>query len=145
MPNNEYADLFFGADLAAVDPDIHRIIELEEERQARRIILIPSESLAPKPVRAALGSAFNNIYAEGYPPTRMVKDDEDMLLQFDHELINYRRYADRRLQGRGLRQLHRVPGSAPRRPPPGHRTNAGRPPLRQRSGPLRRRRQLGRL
>ena len=96
MPKNEYADLFFGADLAAVDPDINKIIELEEERQARRIILIPSESMAPKPVRAALGSVFNNIYAEGYPPTRMVKDDEEMLLHLDHELINYRRYADRR-------------------------------------------------
>jgi len=96
MPKNEYADLFFGAELSAIDPDINEIIELEEERQARRIILIPSESMAPAPVRAALGSVFNNIYAEGYPPTRMVKDDEDMLMQLDHELINYRRYADRR-------------------------------------------------
>ncbi|MBC7238380.1 MAG: hypothetical protein H5T69_21275, partial [Chloroflexi bacterium] len=50
----------------------------------------------PKPVRTALGSVFNNIYAEGYPPTRMSKDDEDVLLDFDWELANYRRYADRR-------------------------------------------------
>ncbi len=96
MPDKDYASLYFGADLSSVDPDIHRLIELEEERQKRRIILIPSESIAPKPVRTALGSVFNNIYAEGYPPTRMSKDDEDVLLDFDWELANYRRYADRR-------------------------------------------------
>ena len=96
MPDKDYAASYFGADLAKVDPDIQRIIELEEERQKRRIILIPSESMAPAPVRAALGSVFNNIYAEGYPPTRMSQDSEETLLQADWELVNYRRYADRR-------------------------------------------------
>ena len=96
MPEKDYATSYFGADLAQVDPDIHGIIKLEEERQQRRIILIPSESMAPAPVRAALGSVFNNIYAEGYPPTRMSQDDEDTLLRADWELVNYRRYADRR-------------------------------------------------
>jgi glycine hydroxymethyltransferase len=92
----DYASQYFGADLRDVDPDIQRIIDLEEERQARRIILIPSESMAPRPVRIALGSVFNNIYAEGYPPTKMSKEDEDLLLQFDYELVSYRRYSDRR-------------------------------------------------
>ena len=96
MPKKDYANAYFGADLAAIDPDIHRIVQWEEERQKRRIILIPSESVAPAPVRAALGSVFNNIYAEGYPPTRMSQDDEETLLKADWELVNYRRYADRR-------------------------------------------------
>ena len=59
-----------------VDPDIDAIIEYEEERQARKLILIPSESMAPQAVRQALGSVFNNVYAEGYPPLRMTRDDE---------------------------------------------------------------------
>jgi len=96
MPKQDYAGLYFGANLSDIDPDIKQFIDLEEERQKRRVILIPSESIAPAPVRAALGSVFNNIYAEGYPPTRMGQDDEATLLQADWELVNYRRYADRR-------------------------------------------------
>jgi len=96
MPDKAYHDIFWSADVADVDPDIDRIIRLEEERQARRIILIPSESFCPLPVRQALGSVFTNIYAEGYPPTRMVQDDEELLLDLDHQLATYRRYADRR-------------------------------------------------
>ena len=93
---SEYWDIFFGADLAIVDAGIARLIHLEEERQAGRIILIPSESIAPAPVRAALGSVFNNIYAEGYPALRMVRDDEQLLLDVEHQLSYYRRYGDRR-------------------------------------------------
>jgi glycine hydroxymethyltransferase len=88
--------MYLGANLAEVDPDIGGMIALEEERQARRIILIPSESIAPAPVRAALGSVFNNIYAEGYPPLRMTRDDEALVLDLGHQLAYYRRYADRR-------------------------------------------------
>jgi glycine hydroxymethyltransferase len=79
-----------------VDPDIDAIIGREEERQTRKLILIPSESMAPKAVRQALGSVFNNVYAEGYPPLRMTRDDEGMLLDISHQLVYYRRYADRR-------------------------------------------------
>ncbi len=89
-------DFIFRGGLADLDADIHHLIELEEERQARRIILIPSESMAPAAVREALGSVFSNIYAEGYPPLRMTRDDEDLLLDYDHQLAYYRRYADRR-------------------------------------------------
>ena len=96
MNHASYADRFLEANLAAVDPDIEEIIALETERQTRQIILIPSESIAPLAVRRALGSVFNNIYAEGYPPTRMTHDDEALLLDFDHQLAHYRRYADRR-------------------------------------------------
>jgi glycine hydroxymethyltransferase len=92
----EYWDLVFGKDLAEVDPDVANLIAFEEERQARKLIMIPSESYCPKPVREALGSVFNNIYAEGYPRLQMTRDEIDLLLQFDHELSYYRRYADRR-------------------------------------------------
>jgi glycine hydroxymethyltransferase len=94
--NQEYWDLVFGKDLAEVDPDVANLITFEEERQARKLIMIPSESYCPKPVREALGSVFNNIYAEGYPRLQMTRDEAELLLQFDHELAHYRRYADRR-------------------------------------------------
>ncbi|HIC93321.1 MAG TPA: hypothetical protein EYP09_03615, partial [Anaerolineae bacterium] len=63
MQNRSYWDLVFGRELAEIDPDVARLIEFEEERQARKIILIPSESYCPKPIREALGSVFNNVYA----------------------------------------------------------------------------------
>jgi glycine hydroxymethyltransferase len=94
--SQEYWNLVFGKDLAEVDPDVADLIAFEEERQARKLIMIPSESYCPKPVREALGSVFNNIYAEGYPRLQMTQDEEELLLQFDHELAHYRRYADRR-------------------------------------------------
>ena len=55
---SEYADRFFGADVADVDPRLETLIQLETERQRRRIILIPSESYAPLSVRQALGSVL---------------------------------------------------------------------------------------
>ena len=58
---------FFTTALQTLDPDVHDLIGYEAERQARKIIMIPSESQAPEAVRAALGSVFQNIYAEGYP------------------------------------------------------------------------------
>ncbi|RLC75483.1 MAG: serine hydroxymethyltransferase [Chloroflexi bacterium] len=111
---SEYWDTYLGANLADVDPDIERIIALEKERQARRIILIPSASIAPAPVRAALGSVFNNIYAEGYPPLRMTRDDEELLLDMGHQLAYYRRYADRRFY-KGADYVHFVETLAQRR------------------------------
>jgi glycine hydroxymethyltransferase len=89
-------DYMFHADLANLDGDVQHLIQLEEERQSRRIILIPSESMAPAAVREALGSVFSHIYAEGYPPLRMTRDDETLLLDYGHQLAYYRRYADRR-------------------------------------------------
>jgi len=96
VKNQNYWNLVFGKDLAEIDPDVARLIEFEEERQARKIILIPSESYCPKSVRQALGSVFNNVYAEGYPRLQMSRDEIELLLDFDHELSYYRRYADRR-------------------------------------------------
>jgi len=55
MNETTYSDAFLGTDLGVVDPDIDAIIGCEEERQARKLILIPSESMAPRAVRQALG------------------------------------------------------------------------------------------
>jgi glycine hydroxymethyltransferase len=114
MPDASYAQRFLTADLAGVDPNVGHIIALEAERQSRQIILIPSESIAPPAVLQALGSVFNNIYAEGYPPTRMEHDDPDLLVEFDHQLAYYRRYADRRFY-KGATYVHFVETLAQRR------------------------------
>ncbi|MHC4943267.1 MAG: glycine cleavage system aminomethyltransferase GcvT [Planctomycetota bacterium] len=86
----------FEDDLALVDPEIKRLMDLEDERQLRKIILIASESVAPRAVRQALDSSFTNLYAEGYPSTRMIRSKERPLLNFDHHLSFFRRYYDRR-------------------------------------------------
>ncbi|MEJ5198285.1 MAG: hypothetical protein WHX53_05135, partial [Anaerolineae bacterium] len=112
--HSEYWNRFLGADLGLVDPDIEAIIGFEEERQVRKLIMIPSESIAPLAVRQALGSVFNNVYAEGYPPLRMTRDDEETLLDFDHQLAYYRRYGDRRFY-KGVDYVHFIETLAQRR------------------------------
>jgi glycine hydroxymethyltransferase len=89
-------DFLFRGNLAELDPAIYELTQLEAERQYRKLILIPSESQAPMAVREALSSAFQNIYAEGYPreETRMMSEKE--ILDFPARLVNFRRYADRR-------------------------------------------------
>ena len=114
MASDAYWELFLGEETADIDPDIGEIIDFEEERQARKLIMIPSESMAPKAVRAALGSVFNNVYAEGYPPLRMTRDPEERLLDVPHQLAYYRRYADRRFY-KGVDYIHFVETLAQRR------------------------------
>ncbi len=89
-------DLLFRGDIADLAPHVAQLIEREAERQARKLIMIPSESYAPLAVRQALGSVFQNIYAEGYPAVRATRDPEALLLDDAHQLAYYRRYADRR-------------------------------------------------
>lgn len=90
------ADFLFRGSLAELDPQIHELIHLEAERQYRKLILIPSESAAPAAVREALGSVFQNIYAEGYPDdeTRWLSEEE--ILNYDLRLTHFRRYSDPR-------------------------------------------------
>ncbi|PWH17703.1 MAG: glycine cleavage system aminomethyltransferase GcvT [Ardenticatenia bacterium] len=114
MDTSAYARRFLTAELDHIDADIAHLIALEAERQARQIILIPSESIAPPAVLQALGSVFNNVYAEGYPPTRMTQDNLDLLLEFDHQLAYYRRYGDRRFY-KGTTYVHFVETLAQRR------------------------------
>ena len=82
--------------LIDIDPQTAALIAAEEHRQREKIILIPSSSLTPKPVREALGSVFTSVYAEGYPRKAMMASDPDDLAELDVQLASYRRYADRR-------------------------------------------------
>jgi glycine hydroxymethyltransferase len=86
----------FKASLESLDPDVHKLIQLESERQKRRIILIPSESASPIAVREALGSTFQNIYAEGYPNEDTRQMSEVEILDYKTRLAFYRRYSDPR-------------------------------------------------
>ena len=90
------SDFLFRGSLAKLDSDVYELTQLEAERQARKLILIPSESTAPMAVREALGSAFQNIYAEGYPDedTRWMSEEE--ILDYPARLAYYRRYGDPR-------------------------------------------------
>lgn len=89
-------DFIFRGSLSDIDPDIDHLIQQERERQFRKLIMIPSESQAPDAIREALGSVFQNIYAEGYPDeeTRWMAEDE--ILDYTARLNHYRRYADPR-------------------------------------------------
>ncbi len=89
-------DFLFRGSLADLDPEVYRLTQLEAERQARKLILIPSESQAPLAVREAMGSAFQNIYAEGYPDDEWRRMSEAELLDYDSRLAEYRRYSDPR-------------------------------------------------
>ncbi len=79
-----------------VDAQTAALMAAEERRQREKIILIPSESLTPLPVREALGSAFTSVYAEGYPRKAMMRQTEEELADVDAQLAGYRRYSDRR-------------------------------------------------
>ncbi len=94
--SEQYNDLLFRGDLADLDPTIAHLIEREHERQTRKLIMIPSESYAPQAVRQALGSVLQNIYAEGYPPLRAMRESEALLSDTEYQLAYYRRYSDRR-------------------------------------------------
>ncbi|GAB4504259.1 MAG: hypothetical protein Fur0043_12530 [Anaerolineales bacterium] len=90
------SDFLFRGKLAELDPDVFDLTQLEAERQARKLILIPSESTAPLAVREALASAFQNIYAEGYPDEETRWMSEEEILDYPARLTHYRRYSDPR-------------------------------------------------
>jgi glycine hydroxymethyltransferase len=56
--------------LSAVDPDVFKFINLEQERQEMGLELIASENYCSKAVMEAQGSCLTNKYAEGYPKKR---------------------------------------------------------------------------
>ncbi len=87
---------FFHQELDSLDAAVAGLIKNEAERQGRKLILIPSESQAPKAVREALGSVFQNIYAEGYPDPSMHGLSQQEILDYEVQLAYYRRHADRR-------------------------------------------------
>ncbi|HMX21028.1 MAG TPA: glycine cleavage system aminomethyltransferase GcvT, partial [Anaerolineales bacterium] len=90
------ADYLFRGSLEKLDPETYELTQLEQERQYRKLILIPSESTAPMATREALASAFQNIYAEGYPDEESRWMTEDEILDYPARLADYRRNGDPR-------------------------------------------------
>lgn len=90
------SDYLFRGSLEDLDPVVSELSNLEAERQFRKIILIPSESTAPKAVREALSSPFQNIYAEGYPEENSRWLTQEEILDYGERLAYYRRYSDPR-------------------------------------------------
>ncbi|MEN9562747.1 MAG: serine hydroxymethyltransferase / aminomethyltransferase [Chloroflexota bacterium] len=89
-------DYLFRGSLEKLDKDVYELTQLEAERQYRKLIMIPSESTAPMAVREALMSAFQNIYAEGYPSEESRWMTEDEILDHPMRLADYRRNGDPR-------------------------------------------------
>ena len=56
--------------LIDIDPEIHRVIEDERQRQNTHIELIASENFTLPAIIEATGSVLTNKYAEGYPAKR---------------------------------------------------------------------------
>lgn len=82
--------------LLEVDKTVWGLIRAERRRQMEKIILIPSESLCPAPVRQALASPFTSLYAEGHPSPRHLLEEWEELEDVDRQLAIIRRYSDRR-------------------------------------------------
>ena len=59
-----------------MDPEVFDLMNKEKNRQITGIELIASENFASKAVLEALGSCFNNKYAEGYPGARYYGGNE---------------------------------------------------------------------
>ena len=89
-------DYLFRGKLVDLDPEVYELTQLEQERQARKLILIASEATAPMATREALASAFQNIYAEGYPDEESRWMTEEEILDYPMRLANYRRNSDPR-------------------------------------------------
>src|SRR5512136_1065123 len=90
------SDYLVRGTLADLDPEVYELTQIESERQARKLILIPSESQAPLAVREAMSASFQNIYAEGYPDeeTRLMTGKE--ILDYPTRLAYFRRKSDPR-------------------------------------------------
>lgn len=56
--------------LKSADPQIAKLIALEEKRQREVLEMIPSENYASKAIMEALGTVLTNKYSEGYPKKR---------------------------------------------------------------------------
>jgi glycine hydroxymethyltransferase len=105
---------FFKSELTTLDPAVADLIAYEAERQGRKLILIPSESQAPSAVREALGSVFQNIYAEGYPAPSIHGASQVAILDYEVQLAHFRRYSDLRYY-RGVEYVNVLESLARRR------------------------------
>lgn len=59
-----------GESIAAVDPEIAKVLDQELHRQQSTLEMIASENFVPRAVLQAQGSVLTNKYAEGYPGKR---------------------------------------------------------------------------
>jgi glycine hydroxymethyltransferase len=89
-------DFLFRGDLSELDVDVSNLVQLEEYRQVKKLILIPSESQAPWAVRQALSSVYQNIYAEGYPDDEFRLMSESEILNVPERIGYFHRYSDPR-------------------------------------------------
>jgi len=72
--------------LKKVDPQIYKLIKLEEQRQKDVLEMIPSENYTSRAVMEALGTVLTNKYSEGYPKKRYYQgnkiiDDIELLAE----------------------------------------------------------------
>src|SRR3990167_4947457 len=72
--------------LDKTDPEIAKLIALEEKRQEDVLEMIPSENYASRAVMDALATVLTNKYSEGYPKKRYYQgnkiiDDVEILAQ----------------------------------------------------------------
>ncbi len=80
--------------LPKVDPEIAKLIKLEDKRQQETLMMIPSENIASLAVEEAIGSSLGNKYAEGYPHRRYyqgqkyVDQVEDIAIERAKKLFN---------------------------------------------------------
>ena len=91
-----FNDYLFRGGIEELDSDVAELIRHETARQQAKLIMIPSESTVPYAVRAALGSAFHNIYAEGYPLENSRRMSQAEILDYGLRLPEFRRNADQR-------------------------------------------------
>ncbi len=89
-------DFLFRESLKSLDPAMADLLRYEAERQARKLVMVPSEAIAPPAVHEAMASEFSHIYAEGYPDERTRTMTEEELLDYAEQLGHYRRYSDPR-------------------------------------------------
>lgn len=107
-------DFLFTDPLNDLDPQVFSLTEFEAERQARRLIMIPSESTAPIAVRQVIASSFTNIYAEGYPRSETRTMSQDKIMDYAFQIGTYKRYGDPRYY-KGVEYVDMVEALAKRR------------------------------
>src|SRR5690606_37518303 len=69
---------FHEPSLAEKDPEIARLIEAEESREAETMRLIASENYVSRAVLEATGSVLTNKYSEGYPRKRYYEGQQQV-------------------------------------------------------------------